>query len=260
MESAERKQAINTAAVSDIEEALSQCGVTGSTLGVAEKEALDKMGYVMLPNVWDASSTERLREALETAIRQEQQTDSAPQTGTRQVAKLASRNAVFDGIYTNPRLLAAAYHVLARAFKVFQLSGRDPLPGYGLQGLHNDWYARMPSDPYYLVTTISLLDDFTASNGATRVIPGSHLWPKQLPKAMTQPLSNHPDQRVVIGKAGSVLIFNGHLYHGGTRNDSKLPRRVITCQFVARNAVRPGDNPEEAPEHLTPAARYLLGA
>ena len=257
MESAEQKA---TMPVSGIEEALSECGVTDVTLTAGEKESLDKRGYVVLPNVLDADLLERLRAAFETAILDDQETETVSQTGTRHAANLASRDAVFDGIYTSPKILAAAYHVLTRPFKVFQLTGRDPLPGYGLQGLHNDWYARTPAEPYYIVTTISLLDDFTEKSGGTRLIPGSHLWPKPLPKTMMQPQSNHPGQRVVTARAGSVLVFNGHLYHSGTRNDANLPRRVITCQFVARSSVPPQEALASVPESLTPAARYLLGA
>src|SRR5262249_2279389 len=166
---------------------------------------------------------------------------------------------VFDGVYTHPKVLAAVYHVLRRTFRVSLPVGRDPLPGHGLQGLHPDW-GRTGSEPFPVVTTLWLLDDFTPNNGATRVIPGSHLVPRPVPKAMLQPERRHPDQKIIIAAAGSVLLFNGCLLHGGTRNESAGRRRVLQCQSRARDVVLPCDSHFDLPERLSPAARYLLSA
>jgi ectoine hydroxylase-related dioxygenase (phytanoyl-CoA dioxygenase family) len=161
------------------------------------------------------------------------QTGDKKQTGTRHVANLASTDPVFDGVYTSPGVLAAVHQILKRPFRVYQLAGRDPLPGYGQQGLHIDWLQRSGSEPFSLVTTIWLLDDYTTKNGATRLVPGSHLVPGPLPKSMQDPANRHPKQKVITASAGSVLVFNGHLYHSGTRNESNQPRRVLQCQFLA---------------------------
>src|SRR5262245_34087998 len=72
-----------------------------------------------------------------------------------------------------------------------------------------------------------MLDDFTPENGATRVVPGSHRITRPLAKDLAQPLARHRDEKVIVGSAGSVLIFNGYLWHSGRRNDSKGPRRAI---------------------------------
>jgi ectoine hydroxylase-related dioxygenase (phytanoyl-CoA dioxygenase family) len=56
-----------------------------------------------------------------------------------------------------------------------------------------------------------------------------------------------------------VLIFNGHLWHSGTRNETGLRRRVLQCSFVARDEPRLAAEEESVPERLSPAARYLLG-
>ncbi len=76
---------------------------------------------------------------------------------------------------------------------------------------------------------------------------------------MSAPASRHPDEVLAVASAGSVLVFNGHLWHGGTRNDGTGPRRALQCQFVARDSTPPSD-PPDVPERLGPAARYLLGA
>jgi ectoine hydroxylase-related dioxygenase (phytanoyl-CoA dioxygenase family) len=255
-----------TVVVNGIEEALRQCGVTETTLAPAEKDALDRHGYIVLPNVMDADWLAQLRAAFERAVSQGQQKANSKQSGTRHVDDLTFKDATFDRVYTHPRILAAVYHVLRRSF-VAGIHGRDPLPGYGQQGLHADWL-RTPSEPFSVVTTLWLLDDFTPNNGATRLVPGSHLMTTPLPKSMLQPESRHPDEKTVIARAGSVLIFNGHLLHSGTRNKSDRSRRVLQCTFLARDVrlhpaqeeyARSAEARTDIPERLTPAARYILG-
>jgi ectoine hydroxylase-related dioxygenase (phytanoyl-CoA dioxygenase family) len=78
---------------------------------------------------------------------------------------------------------------------------------------------------FFVLTAIWMLDDFTPRNGATRLVPRTHRIPRLIPKAYAQPLAHHPDEIVVTGKAGSVLVFNGHTWHSGTKNESDGPRR-----------------------------------
>src|SRR5207249_11088865 len=103
------------------------------------------------------------------------------------VGDLANKDTAFDGVYTHPKVLAAVYHVLRCSFRVYQLSGRDPLQGYGQQGLHADWVPRAPSEPFRIVTAIWPLDDFTPNNGATRLVPGTHRLLTPPPKKMAAP-------------------------------------------------------------------------
>ena len=243
-----------------IEDVLREHNVTEATLSASEKESLDRLGYVVLPDVIDAGWLARLRAAFERAVAPEPTTTDDKRSGTRQAGDLIQKDEAFDGVLTHPKILAAVHHVLQRSFKVLTLGGRDPLPGYGQQGLHTDWYPRTaPSEPFSVATALWLLDDFIENNGATRLIPGSHMWLKPLPKPMKQPEAKHPDQKLVIARAGSALVFNGHLWHGGTRNESKRPRRVIQCQFVAREMGLMAQTQPDIPARLTPAARYILG-
>ena len=208
-------------------------GECGSDLNEREKDALDRDGYLVFPDVIGPKWLEDLRAAFERAMREGPQTSDRKQTGTRHVANLASKDPAFEGVRTFPKVLAAARQILKRPFRVSQLSGRDPLPGFGQQGLHIDWYQRSGSEPFSIVTTIWLLDDFTERNGATRLVPGSHFVPTPLPKSMQEPANRHPNQKIITASAGSVLVFNGHVYHSGTRNDSNAPRRVLQCLFLA---------------------------
>jgi hypothetical protein len=186
--------------------------------------SLDDGGYVVFPDVVPPRALADMRDAFERAAAR-----AAREGGTRH-AEIAGEPA-FAVVHSEPRVLAAAEHVLGRPFTLRQLSGRDPLPGFGQQGLHADWRPRAAWEPYSVVTALWLLDDFTPDNGATRVVPGSHRMSGMVPRNYADPEAHHGGERVVIAPAGSVLVFNGHLWHSGTRNRTSGPRRVVQCIF-----------------------------
>jgi len=249
--------------VNSIEEALDQLGVTESSLSAEQKRALDEQGYLLLRSVIESRLLEKLRAAFEQAAGQDRQsksTGSRKETGTRHPSDLLNRDPIFAAVCEQPAVLAAIYHILGRAFRLSQLGGRDPLPGYGQQGLHADWMARTPKEPFYVVTAIWMLDDFTRDNGATRIVPGTHKQPGQPPKSMADPAGRHPNELIVTAPAGSVLVFNGHLWHSGTRNNSQRSRRALQSVFWARENFPPYTQPLcDRPESLSPAVRYILG-
>ena len=178
------------------------------------RAALDRDGYVVVAEALDPAWVERLRRAFADA--------SAQRDGTQHVTVTPEtpEHASWRALKEHPVVIAAADHVLGRPFRVSEPHGRNPLPGYGLQGLHADWMPRDVVEPYFVLTTIWMLDDFTADNGATRVVPGSHRLLRPIPKSLAQPTAVHPDERV-------VLVFNGHTWHAGTKNTSDRARRAV---------------------------------
>ena len=241
------------------EELLVACDVRPTTLDRAEAAALDGEGYVVLDSVVDEAWLQRLRAAFEAASARPDADAGRTETGTQHSRDLAHADPVFEGVLLHPRVLAAVHHVLQRPFQLLFLSGRDPLPGYGQQGLHTDWTPRAPHTPFDVVTALWPLDGFTRESGPTRVLPGSHLVPRALPKPLQAPRAHHPDERLVLVPAGSVLVLNGHLWHSGTRNTSQGPRRALQCLWVARDRARPAGAPAPVPAWLGAAARALLG-
>jgi ectoine hydroxylase-related dioxygenase (phytanoyl-CoA dioxygenase family) len=123
-------------------------------------------------------------------------------------------------------LTAAAELLLSRPYCLNGLHGRNPLTGFGQQGLHANCL-RGPDNDCILITALWMLDDFTPENGSTRVIPGSHRIARPLARDFAQPLARHPNERIICGYAGSVLMFNGYLWHSGRRNDSNGLRRAV---------------------------------
>lgn len=243
--------------------ALAEIGVTGETLSAEEKRTLDERGYLLLPHAVDPVWLKRLRRAFEASFAAENGLGAHPR-GTRHVGGEHLQGELFRGIFTHPKLLAAAAHVLRRPFRLTGIGGRDPLPDHGAQGLHADWGPRQAGDPYYHLNSLWLLDDFTVANGATRVVPGSHQRTGKVPRALSDPASRHPEEHIIVAPAGSALVFNAHLLHSGRRNDSQAVRRVLTCSFVAQDAPYYGtvagtEHPLAHAEWLSPAIRVALG-
>lgn len=193
----------------------------------SELQALDREGYLVVPGALDAAWVCRLRRAFDEA--------DAQASGTQHVT-ISPETPEYDAwlaLQRHPALLAAAARLLGNPFHVRDAHGRNPLPGFGQQGLHADWPERAPGGGYCVVTAIWMIDDFTPENGATRVVPGTHLLARAIPKALGQPLARHPEERAVIGSAGTLLVFNGHLWHSGQKNESQGPRRCVQM-VVAR--------------------------
>ena len=71
------------------------------------------------------------------------------------------------------------------------------------------------------------LTDFTEENGATRIVPGSHLW-KDRPE-----YGRHYDSIPAEMPKGSLLIWNGSLWHGGGANRSTERRVGIAMNYCA---------------------------
>lgn len=246
--------------------ALAACGVTATTLTPAQQHELDTQGFTVFPNVIDSAWLAALRDAFEaiTAAEGENAGKEVNQVaGVRRLADLVNKGEVFDRIYTHPLVLAAARHVIGRPFKLHSINGHDPLPGHGQQAMHPDWGGARP-DPtvFHVMNSLWLLDDISPENGATRIVPGSHVWPGGPRDQMSDLHAPHPQEVYVTAPAGSVLVFNSHAWHGSTTNRSQRTRRVYHCAFIAREhpqqtTQRDYLRPETA-DRLSPAARYLL--
>ena len=131
-------------------------------------------------------------------------------------------------------------------------------PGEAAQSLHRDdgtFPFRHPSPPS-VINTIWAVDDYTPKNGATRVVPFSHLWDDERRAS--------PDEAIpVVMPKGSVLIMDGALHHGGGENRSDASRTALLIGY-SLGWLRPLENPQlavppAAAKHLPPALSHLLG-
>jgi ectoine hydroxylase-related dioxygenase (phytanoyl-CoA dioxygenase family) len=259
-----RKQADAAEAAMDMATVLTQLGVTAGRLDAATSDRLDRDGYAPLPGVLSSAQVNAMRARLAELLVAEGERagiEVHQEAGTDRLADLVNKDPVFDVCFTDPRVLAGIAHVLDD-FKLSSLNFRAALPGQGHQALHTDWGGPVRPGGYQVCNSIWLLDDFTAGNGATRVVPGSHRLGALPREAMADPAATHPDEVQLIAPAGTVVVFNSHLWHGGTRNRTGQPRRALHSYFTRRG------NPQQLnqkkylrPETLArlgPAARFVL--
>ncbi len=133
-------------------------------------------------------------------------------------------------------------------------------PGEAAQGVHYDdsFYPFPRPRPPVSLATIIAIDDFTAENGATDVLAGSHRWGDDVPsgtvsasdfaqesrfgrgavgdantlmRAATTPSAADPRLKPAIMPAGSAIVFLGTLWHRGGANRSSAPRLALSTQY-----------------------------
>src|SRR5579859_1967297 len=255
--------------------ALRSFGVTPGTLAPAEREALDRDGFVILPGVLDAAEIAAMNARLDEVIdvarelcgldprRNPYPRYAAFEDDEIVIKDLANRGPEFDVAFSHPRVLAAIQHVLGSNLKVSYLHMRQPTAGSGHQDLHLDTYEDPSVHPvHYFCNSIWMLDDFTEDNGPTRFVPGSQHAGVDPGTAMGDAYAEHPDQVLATGAAGSVIVFDGHVWHGGTSNRSGTRRRGLFSAWVHRGSYPVDDQRKlvcpETYARLDDARRFLL--
>lgn len=132
-----------------------------------------------------------------------------------------------------PALVAAALGGRPGTQSLFASQAIEIWPGEKAQALHRDagpFYERlaMPlvGSPELLVNSLLALTDINEEMGATRVIPGSHMWPDP------DHVGDQEDTIPATMRAGDVLLLGGRLVHGGGANTTRdRPRRIISTTW-----------------------------
>jgi ectoine hydroxylase-related dioxygenase (phytanoyl-CoA dioxygenase family) len=113
-----------------------------------------------------------------------------------------------------------------------------------------------------MVGFIFMVDEFRVDNGATRFVPGSHRWSHAPSDVMQDVAADYEGQVSACGPAGSVVIYNGSVWHGHGVNQTKEPRRSIQGAYIRRDDKQGTDQAARIrPETLTrigALARYVL--
>jgi len=252
--------------VSETEHVLAGLGATRSSLSRAQRQQLDEQGFLRVPEALTPATTAVLVARFDELVDVEAELagiEVHQEQGAARLANLVDKDPLFDRCWNHPLQLAAAAHVLGwHELKLHSLNGRAALPGEGAQALHADWSGAVAAGCYQVANSVWMLDNFTEHNGATRVVPGSHRWAMSPKDGMADPRDPHPDQILLTGAAGTCVIFNAHLWHGGTLNLTDRPRRALHGAFVRREheqqTVQRDYLRPETIRRLSASQRYLL--
>jgi ectoine hydroxylase-related dioxygenase (phytanoyl-CoA dioxygenase family) len=186
---------------------------------------------------------------------------------TKRTGGLIARSAACRELVMNPLVLGAVKQLLADATS-FQLHLTQVIaigPGEPAQAVHRDqWgfdFYPFPKGYEVQCNTIWAMTDFSEENGATRVIPGSHLHADRIEY-------KESDTEPAEMEQGSVVFYSGALYHGGGGNRSTGTRMGINLTY-ARSWLRQEENQylsvpheiaRELPDDLLRLMGYARGA
>jgi len=235
-------------------------------LSLLQLADLDRDGFLVIPNLLDAGMLEALRTRVEELFELEGEnagSEFKKEDGARRLANCVDKGEIFEQAIQLPEILQAKAHILGPAFKLSSLNVRSTNPmGEAEQPLHVDMNAIADEQGYWVANTIYMLDDFTPDNGATRVVPGSHRWKQRPQEQLADAFAVHPEQMLVTGTAGTVVICNAHTWHGGTANRTLGHRRAMHGFFC--RADKPQQQYQkrllraETQQRLSPKLRRLL--
>lgn len=263
-------------------QALQQLGVDTNVLSAEQIRQFDEEGYLIVPDVFNADDLADMRSEVDRLQKIEGAYGGHEvhiEPGAMRLSNLFNKSTAFDRCLRCAPSLSAAHRLLGE-LRVYSLNARNPAKGSGQQPLHSDTPRSHPND-WRVVNTMVLLDDMTEDNGPTRLVPGSHkLVPINVPDinmneierieltaeevaiVPKDPTATHPREIHVIGKAGSIAVINGRIWHGGTRNESGKLRRVLHLAIGRRDVPQQLNEREHLTrglhERASAAERFLL--
>jgi ectoine hydroxylase-related dioxygenase (phytanoyl-CoA dioxygenase family) len=150
-------------------------------------------------------------------------------TSTLRVYNLLVHGERWQGVPVHDNVLPVVERVLDPGCLVSSLSSITILPGETAQPIHaDDQLIPIPKPhPPTVCNTMWALTDFTDANGATRLVPGSHL-------GTENPVYGADYDTIPAEMAtGSVLVWHGSLWHGGGANTTDDRRVGIAMNYCA---------------------------
>jgi ectoine hydroxylase-related dioxygenase (phytanoyl-CoA dioxygenase family) len=228
----------------------------------AHVERIRTEGYTIIedaipPDLLDRLNDDLLR--LEVELSTKPASNSFEGTKTLRIYNLLVHGPNFEAIPVHASVLPVVEGVLDAGCLVSSLSSIAILPGETAQPIHaDDQLIPIPKPhPPTVCNTMWALTEFTEANGATRLIPGSHL-------ADSSPnYGQHYDSVAAEMPKGSVLVWHGSLWHGGGANATDERRVGIAMNYCA-GYIRQQENqqlgiPLKTAERFTPRLRQLVG-
>jgi ectoine hydroxylase-related dioxygenase (phytanoyl-CoA dioxygenase family) len=227
----------------------------------AHVERVKREGFTIVENAFDASLADTLNESLE---RLERENNVKPAMNgfeghrTVRIYNLLAYGAPFTLVPVHENVLPIVESVLDPGCLISSLSSIAIDPGETAQPIHSDDQVIPLDKPHRAIVCNSMwaLTDFTEANGATRLVPGSH-------KKPSPEYGGKYDTIAGEMKKGSVLIWDGSLWHGGGANRTDKRRMGIAMNYCA-GFIRQQENQQlglspELVKSFSPRLQELVG-
>jgi len=238
-------------------------GTTSTTTDIAgHVERLDRDGYTIIEDAFDGELAGALLadvRRLEHELHIEPARNGFEGRRTTRVYNLLAHGGLYQSIPVHPIVLPLMHHMLGPGCLVSSLSSIVIGPGEVAQPIHADDQVMPLPKPHPATTANSMwaVTDFTEANGATRIIPRTHL-------ADDAPVyGQHYDSACAEMRSGSILVWHGSLWHGGGANTTDEHRMGIAMNYCA-GWVRQQENqqlgiPLEVVRTFSPELQELCG-
>ena len=181
---------------------------------------------------------------------------------TKRITGLIAKSETFRSFVTHPMMLAACDAILKPNCEAYQLHVGSALvvgPGATMQMLHREddayQFFKVPR-PNLVLASMWAISDFTAANGATNLVPGSHRWPQGREARADEIASGEMP-------AGSVLVWMSGTLHGAGANRSDTWRYGVFLSYslgwLRQEENQYLDVPPELARTLSKELRDLVG-
>ena len=227
------------------------------------RENLARWGYALIKDALTPEQVRAYRERLLSQAAGEAAAgighfDNGELKLNQRVWNLVNKGQIFRDLLFHPVLRELLPELLGEDYMLSSFTANIAAPGGEPQPLHSDQGYAPRSTPFrVVVNTAWMLEDHSEENGGTRLVPGSHLW-SELP-------ADKPDVESIAatGPAGTMLMFDGRIWHGTGLNRSKRKRHLLLGYFC-RPWIRTQENftlslLDEVYETASPELLALLG-
>lgn len=224
-------------------------------------EAVRRDGYTIVENAIAPELIDTLNATLD-RLERERNVKPAENTfeghRTVRIYNLLACGAPFTDVPVHASVLPIIEGVLDDGCLISSLSSIAIDPGETAQPIHADDMVIPLAKPHIPIVCNSMwaLTDFTEANGATRLVPGSHV--KQNPE-----YGGAYETIAAEMPKGSVLIWDGALWHGGGANQTDTRRTGIAMNYCA-GFIRQQENqqlgvPPQTARGFSPRLQELMG-
>ena len=235
---------------------------------------IEQDGYTVIPDFLTAAQLAEVRRVLALYLETHAGRNNFEGLRTERVYTLVARARVMWDIVLDARIMALCEHFLMPNFLLTASQAIRINPGEVPQPFHSDDSFHHLPHPRRMISlsTIVAVDDFTAQNGGTNLIPGSHRWNDaqraELYSFMPGQgggVADSLDSQAISATlpAGACIVFSGTLVHRGGQNQSAAPRTAFSNQYCQPWA-RPQENfilgvPQDVAYQMPARLQELLG-